>query len=93
MSTNNKTGTRVIYKYDFDHVMILPKGARILSIQYQYDNLVLWAIVDPSSNTEERIFLKRATGEPLNGKEGQYITTVQQDDGDLIWHIFEGFND
>lgn len=84
--------TKTIYKYDAppsDVVWIaMPKGAEILTVQTQYGNPVIWAIVDPDSPKEVRRFVVRGTGHKL-GKVGRYIGTVQMMSGRLVFHYFE----
>jgi hypothetical protein len=70
----------------------LPEKAEILSIQFQRDDLCMWYKCDPHTTIrEERYIHIYATGAqtlPDNGDE-RYITTVQQNDGEFIWHIYE----
>lgn len=87
---------KTIYKYplkiETPQTIILPIGAKILSIQNQLDEAVLWAIVDNNVKTEQRHFYFFGTGHELPevfGTDLNYITTIQQDDGNYVWHIFE----
>ncbi len=81
----------VIWKYPvpiqdrFD--LTLPKGAKILTIQIQYDQLQLWALVNPGADQETRHFRLTETGHPIIKTNLVYISTVQQ--GQYVWHIFE----
>jgi hypothetical protein len=73
-----------------DHQSImLPVGARILSVQFQGDQLCLWALVDLDERlVRRRTILIYGTGNPIDSEiEMQYIDSVQ--DVQLVWHIFE----
>jgi hypothetical protein len=82
-----------IYKYDFpfgDNIHFkMPEGAQVLTVQYQGDELKLWALVNPENESKDYYFEIFETGHPV--KVGmftvrEYITTVQKND--LVWHIF-----
>jgi len=73
----------------------MPKGAEILTVQTQQLIPVIWALVDPSAEKEERHFEVFATGENIHcdmGVERKYINTFQIADGVLIYHLFERIN-
>lgn len=88
---------KVIHKYDLGELhhnkvseVEMPKGAKILSIQKQYDKAVVWAIVNPKHSFRKYTFHTFGTGfemEDYEKKHYDYITTLQ--DGFLVWHIFE----
>lgn len=82
---------RVIYKYKLgiasSQLLELPFESQILSVQYQGETLVLWALVEtasPRANWEIRM---NFTGEAYYGS-GEYISTVQKDN--LVIHVFVG---
>lgn len=84
-----------VYKYPLDIqdevVVIMPKGARVLSIQVQNGRPCLWAAVDPREMTlEERRFRIAGTGHPIQDDvvDG-FIGTIQLYDGKLVFHVFE----
>lgn len=85
---------KAIYKFhlgnDFDIKIEMPKGAKILSVQEQFREGVLWAIVDPEAEVEPRTFKSVLTGHEFdtNGKE-IYIGTYQIDFGNYVVHVFE----
>jgi hypothetical protein len=70
----------------------LPEKAEILTVQFHHDILALWFKCDPHTTLrEERHFHIYGTGHqtlPDNGDE-KYIATVQQAEGNLVWHIYE----
>ena len=86
-----------VYKYPIvpnDKVEILmPKGARVLTCQSQFDKPQLWALVDgnTSISLEKRIFRMVGTGHPIKESEESlhYIDTFQMANGNLIFHLFE----
>ena len=70
----------------------LPKGARVLTIQSQYNKQpMLWALVDPEEKEQERWqFVTLGTGHqaPPDLKMFQYFSTYQIDGGALVFHVF-----
>lgn len=84
-----------VYKYPLDIqdevVVMIPKGARVLSVQVQNGRPCLWAAVDPNELTlEERLFRISGTGHPIQDDvvDG-FIGTIQMYDGKLVFHVFE----
>jgi hypothetical protein len=81
----------VIYKYPLPTIrskVQMPQGARVLSVQVQRNELVLWALCDPDAPKVERVFRAVMTGEPMM-EHGHYIATVQLNGGDVVAHVFE----
>lgn len=71
----------------------LPKGAEILSVQYQKGVLCLWAMGN-AEEVEDRIIEIYGTGWEIGADKSKggtlkYIATVQNDQQDLVWHVFE----
>jgi hypothetical protein len=74
----------------------MPEGARVLTAQ-QRDfthpdgrSIDLWALVDTSAPTTERVFRIIGTGQPADDAEDlSYISTVQLQHGALVFHVFE----
>jgi hypothetical protein len=66
----------------------LPRGAVILTVQAQRDELVLWAAVDSTAPTDAAIVNIVGTGNPMPSVVGDYVATVQQHGGALVWHVF-----
>jgi len=78
-----------IYKFELDaslKTLNLPQGAELLSIQMQHGMPQLWAKVDPARPTEEIKIQAIGTGHNCNG--GEFIDTVQKNDGTLVFHFF-----
>ncbi len=70
----------------------MPKDAEILTVQTQYDQPQLWALVNPDAPREKRVFRLAGTGHPINfdmGSEYKYINSFQLNDGALVFHLFE----
>lgn len=82
-----------IWKFDLNiadcQQVVMPIGAKILTVQEQHGSLVLWAIVDPTAEDIAREIVMYGTGHAVPDNPGQYIGTVQQADGALVWHFFE----
>jgi hypothetical protein len=68
----------------------LPRGAQILTVQEQYGEPQLWAVVDTSAPKEPRRFRLVGTGHPIDEKLNlSYVGTFQLDHGEFIGHLFE----
>lgn len=65
----------------------MPFHSKIICVQSQRDEVVLWALVDPASPLRQRWIELRGTGHdaPFNG----YIGTAQTHGGSLVWHVFD----
>lgn len=86
---------QIIYKYNLNMeglTTVKDKFVQILNIQIQHGRLTMWAIVDDKANDIELTFGVFGTGWflPYNTDEVKlnYLTTVQEFDGELIWHVF-----
>jgi hypothetical protein len=79
--------SKVIYKYEIDTIVVMPKGAEILSVQIQHGKPHMWALVDNKEQLEERQFNIIGTGWEMDFTNNKYIDTFQ--DGNLVWHVFE----
>jgi len=69
--------------------VVMPKDAEILSVQVQYNDICIWALVDPKNELIERGFNIFGTGHEIPETVGKYIGTFQIDDGRLVFHLFE----
>ena len=82
----------VVYKYPIRIVahqtIKVPEGARILTVQMQGDEACIWAKVDPDQREMELNIYVHGTGHTLHENALMYIGTIQQCDGNLIWHVF-----
>jgi hypothetical protein len=83
-----------IFKYEvplFENFELeMPIDSKILSFQSQNGNLVLWAAVYQNSSLETRVFKLLGTGSDIDMDYViSFIGTVQQLNGNLVWHLFE----
>lgn len=84
-----------IYKYPIKVTgiqnVILPLGANILAVQMQKHVVCLWAMVQEKQNKfQTRCIEIFGTGHPMSQQFNRtYIGTVQQEEGTLVWHVFE----
>lgn len=84
-----------IYKYPFpddascDHVnIVMPKGARILSVGIQARRICLWALVNTTEPTETRRFRIALTGDNAMGViNATFLGHVTV--GDYELHVFD----
>ena len=67
----------------------IPKHAKILNIQTQEDDICLWALINPEEPKVSRQIRIFGTGHEVPDIKLEYIGTIQQLDGSLIWHVFE----
>ena len=86
-----------VWKYELNadvNVLSLPRGAQFLQAQVQYGMPIIWALVDPECEPEERRLLVVGTGEPFQAAMHDIVHrgTFQMDNGHLVYHVFEVFN-
>lgn len=78
LQTGNETETEIR----------MPRGAKILTVQYQNGILCIWALVDLTEPPETRLFALYGTGWDFEYDPSMiYIGTVQNPP--FVWHIFE----
>ena len=98
---------KTIYKYplgkDIHHNSVIEiemhKGSKILDIQMQNGEPMLWAMVNPKHSLRKRVFHVFGTGfdmEDYDKKHYEYVKTIQKvhitgsiANNWLVWHIFE----
>ncbi len=85
-----------VFKYEIpmkdSFELALPRDAKIISFQVQYDKPVIWALVDiEETRKTEREFRLVGTGHPLekSAVDVFHIGTVQMHMGNLVLHLFE----
>lgn len=89
--------TKRIFKYllKLEHKVdvYMPKGAQILHVHVQNDDVYLWALVDPTANDQCRSFEIHGTGHAIHNIDQLcYIGTVHIEGAaqvDWVWHVFE----
>ncbi len=85
-----------VYKYPITSIqdvvtIIMPKDAKVLTVQVQNGTPCIWAAVDPSQMyLEPRTFRIVGTGHEFEDVivDG-YVGTFQMYDGKLVFHLFE----
>jgi hypothetical protein len=86
---------QIVYKYLANigekTLLVLPLGAKILTVQKQGEYICFWVLQSPNHGpTEVKTILKVGTGHTFDDANCyQYIGTVQELDGGLVWHYFE----
>lgn len=65
----------------------LPLGFRPVHVAEQHDQLVLWALVDPTVPLQSEQVLVVGTGQELNPGPWRHIGTAVCQSG-LVWHVF-----
>lgn len=67
----------------------VPEGANFISAQYQHGKICLWAVVNSENKLKMYKVSIKGTGHPISPEEMKYkyVGTVQQYDGQLVWHI------
>jgi len=83
-----------IFKYTLEVLEVqrldIPKGSKLLSVEEQYGNIVLYALVDDTQGGLDsfEIFVKR-TGYPADDIENyKFLGTVKLSEGKLMFHVF-----
>lgn len=82
-----------VYKYpvqadDYFEVM-MPAGAQVLTVQLQYGDAQMWALVNPDAPLRVYRFRLAGTGHPIRETNLTYIGTFQAMGGGLVFHLFE----
>ena len=85
---------KTIYKYPLpvtdEFEVLLPVGARILTVQVQNDTPCLWAEVDAEQTVmASHAFNLFGTGHPVPAAPGTYLGTFQLREGRLVFHLYE----
>jgi len=85
---------KTIWKYQLamtdNQIIKMPKGAKILCAQIQNGIPQLWALVESDVPETDRYIEIYGTGHKVNGlNERDYISTIQMQEGSLIFHVFE----
>lgn len=84
---------KTIWKYQLDvtdeQLVPMKQGSQILAVQVQVGIPCIWALVDTSKPSEDRMFCIYGTGHPIEDEPGQFIGTFQLHGGSLSFHLFE----
>jgi hypothetical protein len=72
-------------------VVRMPEGAKVISIQIQNGEPVVWAEVDTDAPNVFRTFFTFGTGDEMDQAfEGQFVGTYQMDQGRFVAHVYVG---
>lgn len=84
---------KIVFKYELSHgvtELVLPAYARILSAQIQRGKIQLWALaLDGQTCNDRRRFIVVGTGQPIEEPDIVHISTIQTEDQNFVWHVFE----
>lgn len=84
-----------IFKYKLnpaETTLELPKGAQLLSVGVQQNEIFVWAMVNAHDrfSQENRYFRVYATGEYITeGQKLSFLGTVHLCEGAVVGHVFE----
>lgn len=67
----------------------MPKGAQVLAVREQGEDICLWALVDPTATKEKRRFVGFGTGHTVPDTPMSFIGTAHLRGGTLVFHVFE----
>ncbi len=68
----------------------MPASAEVLSAGNQFEDICLWARVDPTAPMAARMFAIVGTGHAAPPPhEARFIGTVIMSSGAFVWHVFE----
>ena len=84
-----------IYKYPTEiqdeQVVLLPTGAKILTVQTQSGKAFIWAMVNPTMPNDMAVTIRIfGTGHTIQDADRlEYIGTIQMCGGALVFHVFK----
>lgn len=67
----------------------MPFKAKIITFQVQREKAYIWAVVDTEAKDTTRKFAVIGTGQNIPDISANYIGTIQENRGMLVWHLFE----
>ncbi len=70
---------------DEQHVN-MPRGAKVLTVQFQAGSITIWALVDPTASKVKRRVRVVGTGNPCDVDRFDHIGSVQTPP--FVWHVF-----
>ena len=89
-----------IWKYKLEMVdsqtIEIPVGSDLLTIQIQNGEPFMWFLVDVLAERQKITFETWGTGRLIEYKKGEnreYLGTYQLNNGELVFHVFERFDD
>lgn len=85
---------KTVWKYSLEatdkQFITMPRGAQVLSVAEQYDDMSLWALVDTNEVPDDAVLIViHGTGHPADDVEGlRFIGTVILRGGSLVFHVW-----
>ena len=76
-----------IWKFRVNTTIQMPMEAKILTVQLQDGEPMMWLVVDTENELESRKFTIVGTGNSFDDKDAKYIGTFQEPP--FVWHLFE----
>lgn len=85
---------KAIWKYEIKTTdaqsVEMPLGAKILTVQEQFDNPCIWCLVDTEAKKAFRELRVIGTGHPIEDDfTGIYVGTYQVCGGSGVFHLFD----
>lgn len=91
LSCDRKTEMKTIWKYKLSEEtsdILMPIGAKILTVAMQDGSPHIWALVDPENSGSIRKIIVVGTGHPIPDCESRLYVGTYFDLG-LVFHVFE----
>ena len=86
-------GTAEVWKYDVEpdeFELMMPRGAKVLSVGVQQNRVQMWALVDPDEPMVQHRFRLAGTGHQIKDPdELRFVGTFQMHGGALVFHLFQ----
>jgi hypothetical protein len=73
--------------------IVMPRGAKLLSVGIQDEILCLWAYVRNENNFVAREIRIVGTGHPCDAGSANFVGTAIDDRNGLAWHVFDGITE
>jgi hypothetical protein len=83
-----------VFKYSLmmadTQFVVMPETSEILSVQFQGEQLVMWAAVCADRPTIKQKIVIAGTGHPTDLRGLRFVGTAQDPTAPLVWHVFAG---
>lgn len=92
MENDRPSPGKTVWKYVITQIssIQMPKGAKVLTVREQANEICLWALVDPLIERETRHFYVFGTGHKIPDENLSYLGSAVLDHGAFVFHVFEG---
>ena len=86
---------KTVFKFSLpvvDHALVqMPRGAQILTVDQQYNQAYIWALVDNAEPYVNHKFTVHGTGHPANDVEGlAFVGSLILMEGAFVGHVWDG---